>query len=481
MTEMIRDLELYVAGEWLGAQGRRIEEVINPATGETIARLPHATQADLDRALTAAGAAFDRWKDVSVYERAKILRQAAGLLRERIEALALAMTLEQGKTIGESRIELMGAADIFEATAEEACRAYGRIVPTRQSGWRQTVLKQPIGVVAAFTPWNFPALIPARKIASSLAAGCTCIIKPSEETPATTLALAAALHDAGLPAGVLNVVCGIPAEVSAQLIASPVVRKVSFTGSVPVGRHIAALAAAGVKRCTLELGGHAPVLVFGDANLDAAVRLSVASKFRNAGQVCVSPTRFLIERSVYGKFTDAFVEAVRALRCGPGTDPQSQMGPLINARRVSAMQKLIADARERGATVAIGGEAPTRSGFFHQPTVLTDLPDDAQIMHDEPFGPVALMIPFDTEAEALRRANELPFGLAAYLFTTNADRVIRLSEQIESGMLGVNTFQIATPETPFGGVKDSGYGSEGGVEGIDAYLTTKFVAQAPSS
>jgi len=223
------------------------------------------------------------------------------------------------------------------------------------------------------------------------------------------------------------------------------------------------------------------VLVFGDANLDAAVRLSVASKFRNAGQVCVSPTRFLIERSVYGKFTDAFVEAVRALRCGPGTDPQSQMGPLINARRVSAMQKLIADARERGATVAIGGEAPTRSGFFHQPTVLTDLPDDAQIMHDEPFGPVALMIPFDTEAEALRRANELPFGLAAYLFTTNADRVIRLSEQIESGMLGVNTFQIATPETPFGGVKDSGYGSEGGVEGIDAYLTTKFVAQAPSS
>jgi succinate-semialdehyde dehydrogenase/glutarate-semialdehyde dehydrogenase len=468
------DLKLYIAGEWLGPQGRQTEDLINPATGASLGRLPHATSADLDAALESSEAGFARWRIMSALDRSHILRTAAGLLRQRQQHIATIMCLEQGKTLAEAMLEVIISAEVFEWAAEEGRRAYGRVVPGRFSGWRNTVLRQPVGVTAAFTPWNFPALIPARKIAGALGAGCTCIIKAAEETPACTIELARALHDAGLPAGVLNVVFGVPATVSAHLIGSPVVRKVSFTGSVPVGRHIAALAAAGVKPATLELGGHAPVLVFDDVDVERVAKLAVAGKYRNAGQVCVAPTRFYVDEKIHDAFAAAFARAARGIRIGSGLAPDSDMGPLANPRRVAAMQALVEDAREGGATVSAGGRAGDGPGFFFQPTVLTGLAADARVLTEEPFGPLAMIIPFSSESEALAQANALPFGLAAYAFTANADRITRLADQIDSGML------IASAETPFGGVKDSGYGAEGGTEGLDAYLTNKYVAQAPA-
>ncbi|MDB5916591.1 MAG: NAD-dependent succinate-semialdehyde dehydrogenase [Massilia sp.] len=475
------DLKLYIAGEWLGQQGRQTEAVINPATGTSLGLLPHASTADLDKALESSEVAFARWRNMSALDRSHILRKAAGLLRERQHRIASIMSLEQGKTLAEAMLEVIISAEVFEWAAEEGRRAYGRVVPGRFSGWRNTVLRQPIGVTAAFTPWNFPALIPARKIAGALGAGCTCIIKAAEETPGCTIELARALHDAGLPAGVLNVVFGVPETVSSHLIGSPVVRKVTFTGSVPVGRHIAALAAAGVKPATLELGGHAPVLVFDDVDVERVARLAVVGKYRNAGQVCVSPTRFYVDEKIHDAFVEAFTRAACALRIGSGLDPASDMGPLANPRRVAAMQALVENARQGGATVTTGGHAGESEGFFFQPTVLTGLAADARVLSEEPFGPLAMIVPFASESEAIAQANALPFGLAAYAFTANADRITRLADQVDSGMLGVNTFLIASAETPFGGVKDSGYGAEGGTEGLDAYLTNKYVAQAPAA
>ncbi|RJF92266.1 NAD-dependent succinate-semialdehyde dehydrogenase [Noviherbaspirillum saxi] len=473
-------MHLYINGEWLGAEGRKTQSVLNPATGESLGDLPHASTADLTLALASAQAAFPKWRETSALVRANILRKAAQLIRERSESIATIMSLEQGKTLSEARIEVAVSADIFEWSADEGRRAYGRLIPTREPGWRQSVIKEPIGVVAAFTPWNFPAMLPARKIAGSLGAGCTCIIKPSEETPASALELARALHDAGLPPGVLNVVFGVPGEVSEFLVKSPIVRKVTFTGSVPVGRHIAGLAAAGVKPATLELGGHAPVLVFDDMAIERVAKLAAINKFRNAGQVCISPTRFFVQRQAYASFVEHFAKAAASLKVGAGIDPDSQMGPLVNERRVAAMRAIVSDAQSLGAEVVTGGSAPDHAGFFYQPTVLTELNEQCRALHEEPFGPIALIMPFDDEDEAIARANALPFGLAAYAFTSNADRVMRLENRIESGMLGVNTFAIASAETPFGGVKDSGYGSEGGMEGVEAYMNTKFVAQAPA-
>jgi succinate-semialdehyde dehydrogenase/glutarate-semialdehyde dehydrogenase len=472
-------LHLYINGEWIGCETRMSEDLVNPATGAVLGKLPHATQDDLTLALDAAHAAFPQWRDMPAIKRGAILRRAAELIRERGEHIATLMSLEQGKTIAEARIEVIVAADVFEWSADEGRRTYGRLIPAREPGWRQTVLKEPIGVVAAFTPWNFPAMLPARKIAGSLAAGCTCIIKPSEETPSSALELARALHDAGLPKGVLNMVFGVPAMVSEFLIRSPIVRKVSFTGSVPVGRHIGALTAAGIKPVTLELGGHAPVLVFDDVDPVRAAQMSAASKFRNAGQVCISPTRFFVQRKAYARFVDTFAQAAASLNVGPGTSPASQMGPLANPRRVAALVALVEDAVACGATVAAGGYPIDGDGFFFQPTVLADVPADCRVMREEPFGPIALVVPFDDEEEAIARANELPFGLAAYAFTADADRIIRLGDRMQTGMLGVNTFAIASSETPFGGTKDSGYGLEGGIEGLEAYMSTKFVAQAP--
>jgi succinate-semialdehyde dehydrogenase / glutarate-semialdehyde dehydrogenase len=470
-------LHLFIDGEWLGPSGRKTGDVINPATGETIGTLPHASKADLDRALDAAQRGFLAWRKVSPNERAKVLRKAGELFRERADHIATQMTLEEGKTLGESKLEVLSSAEIFEWMAEECRRSYGRLVPSRASGHRQMVLREPVGPVAAFSPWNFPAVTPARKIAASLAAGCSCIIKPAEETPATALAMAKCLEDAGLPKGVLSVVFGVPSEVSTYLIASPVIRKISFTGSTVVGKLLAKLAADGVKRATLELGGHAPVVIFDDVDADKVAGMAVAAKYRNAGQVCISPTRFYVQENVHDRFVAKFTELAKAMPVGDGLQPANKMGPLANARRIDAMEQMIGDARDHGAKVKTGGERIGNAGYFWQPTVLTDVGNDSKIMNVEPFGPVAAMVRFKKFDEVVEQANRLPDGLASYTFTGSAQNAQAIGDALDSGLVGVNTFGVTVPETPFGGVKESGYGSEGGSEGLDAYLQTKFISQ----
>jgi len=472
------DLGLFIDNKLVPAGGTGERLVVNPATGETLARLPIASRDDLDTAFSSAARAFPAWKATPVLARSQILRKAASIMRDRLEEIALIMTLEQGKVLAESRVEVSAAADIIDWYAEEGRRAYGRVIPSRAPGTRFLTLKLPVGPVAAFSPWNFPAVIPARKVAASLAAGCTCIIKPAEETPGTMLAMARALAEAGLPEGVLSVVTGNPSDISTYLIASPVIRKVSFTGSTAVGREIGRLSADGVKRTTLELGGHAPVLVLEDADPVAAAAASAASKFRNAGQVCISPTRFYVHDRVYDDFVDAFAEKADALTVADGVSEGAQMGPTANPRRVSAMEALTADAVSAGARVVAGGERGSNQGFFWQPTVIADVPDTARIMNEEPFGPVAVIRRIGSIDEAIAEANRLPYGLAAYAFTRSSAHSIRLGEQVETGMLGINNFLINMPETPFGGVKESGYGSEGGIEGLDAYLDVKLISES---
>lgn len=477
MAAQYERLQLYVDGAWLDPEGRRTQPVVNPATGEQIGILPHASTADLDRALEAARRGFQVWRKVAPNERSKVLRRAAALIRERADRIAAVLTMEEGKTVGESKLEVLSAAEVFEWMAEEGRRSYGRLIPARADGLRQMVVKEPVGPVAAFSPWNFPAVTPARKIAAALAAGCSCIIKPAEETPATALLIARALEEAGLPKGVLNVVFGVPSEVSTHLIASPIIRKISFTGSTAVGKLLAKLAADGVKRATMELGGHAPVVVFDDVDPEKVAPLAVAAKFRNAGQVCISPTRFYVHESVHDRFVDKFAELSAALPVGDGLDPAMKMGPLANPRRVDAMERVIGDAKARGAKLRTGGSRVGNAGNFWQPTVLSDIPEDAQMMNVEPFGPVAAMVRFKSFDEVVEKANRLPYGLAAYAFTGSARTATAIGEALESGLVGVNTFGVTVPETPFGGVKESGYGSEGGSEGLDAYLQTKFVSQ----
>ena len=470
-------LALYIDGEWRSGQGRESEPVLDPATGSVLAELPHAKTADLEDALTAAERSFKSWRHVSAYDRSGVLRRAANLLRERLDHHASVLVMEEGKTLGEARGEISISADIFDWCAEEGRRAYGRIVPARNRGEYQLVNKVPLGPVAAFAPWNFPAITPARKIAASLAAGCTCILKPSEETPATALALARALHDAELPAGVLNIVFGIPGAVSEHLLTSPIIRKLSFTGSTVVGRELAKLAADRVIKSTLELGGHAPVLVFDDADIDLAVSQAVIWKSRNAGQVCTSPTRFYVQEGIFRRFVDQFSAAMEALRVGNGLDPDMNMGPLANERRLTALETLIDDAQRSGASLNVPGGRVKGSGYIYRPTVLSNIPEDARIMQEEPFGAVALINSFSTLDDAIALANRLPYGLAAYAFTSSLRTATAVSQEVDAGMIGVNTFSVAIPETPFGGTKNSGYGSEGGSEGLDGYLETRFVHQ----
>ncbi|CAO3427388.1 NAD-dependent succinate-semialdehyde dehydrogenase [Azospirillum doebereinerae] len=473
------DLGFFIDGDWVAPSDAALAPVANPATGEILAHLPLAGAADLDAALDSARQGFRTWRKVPAYDRAKLLRRAADLIRERLEHIALILTLEQGKPLVEARAEVSGSADMFEWFADEGRRACGRVIPARQRGGRLTALREPVGPIAAFTPWNFPAITPARKIAAALAAGCSCILKPAEETPATALELARALDDAGLPLGVLNVVFGNPAEVAERLIRSPVIRKISFTGSAAVGARIAGLAAEGVKPVIMELGGHAPVVICEDVDPEAVAVLSAAAKFRNAGQICISPTRFLVHDSLFDRFAARFAEAARALTVGNGRDPAVQVGPLSNRRRVDAMERLIGDARDRGARCLAGGRRIDGPGLFFQPTVLADVPLDADAMSVEPFGPLALVNRFSTLDEALREANRLPQGLAAYAFTRSSRRAADLSDGLESGLIGLNSYGIAFAEAPFGGVKESGYGSEGGAEGLDAYLVSKTVAELP--
>jgi succinate-semialdehyde dehydrogenase/glutarate-semialdehyde dehydrogenase len=475
---MYPQVSLFIDGEWCKGSGGRAQPVLNPATGEVIGEVPHAAAADLDRALAAAAKGFAGWRKVSGFDRYKVLRKAAEILRSRADEIATVLTLEQGKPVGEAKMETLASADLIDWFAEEGRRAYGRIVPARAENIYQAVVKEPVGPVAAFTPWNFPINQAVRKISAALAAGCSVIIKGPEETPASCAALVQAYADAGVPAGVINLVFGIPAEISEYLIPHPVIRKVSFTGSTSVGKHLASLAGKHMKRVTMELGGHAPAIVFEDADIDASAKLLSAAKFRNAGQVCISPTRFLVHEKVYGTFLDKFVAAAKAMKVGDGFDKETRMGPLANMRRVEAMEHLVSDAVSKGAKIEAGGKRIGNKGNFFEPTVLTEVPHSAAIMNEEPFGPVAPIIPFNDFDAVVAEANRLPFGLAAYAYTRSATTAAAIAAAVQSGMMSINHHGLALPELPFGGVKDSGYGSEGGSEAIEGYLVGKVITQA---
>jgi len=471
------ELYLSIAGERIGIGHRAVHEVVNPATGAVIGRLPLADAADLDRALDAAADGFRRWRTAPPQERANVLLGAAKLLTERADAIARVATMEQGKTLAEARGETLYIANLFSFYAGECQRLYGRAL-VRPAGQRSTVWHEPVGPVAAFAPWNFPVLNPGRKLGAPIAAGCSIILKAAEETPASALAVVQALHDAGLPPGVAQAVFGVPDAVSRHLLGSPVIRKLSFTGSTMVGKHLVKLAADDMKRTTMELGGHAPVLVFADADIDRAIDVMSAAKARNCGQVCVSPTRYIVEEAVFPRFLDGFTERMGAVKVGDGLAYGTQMGPLANPRRPDAMERMVADARGHGAWVAAGGERIGNQGFFYAPTVLAEVPLDAEIMNEEPFGPVAILNPAKDEAAMIAEANRLPYGLASYVWTRDAGRQRAIVHAIEAGMVAVNMAAVSAPDAPFGGVKWSGHGSEDGREGVEACLVTKTVHES---
>ena len=475
---MYQDVLLHIGGKWRASGSGRTIDIVNPATEEVIGKLAHAATADLDEALAHAAKGFAVWRKTSAYERSKLLRKTADILRDRSESIARILTMEQGKPLAEARAEMAGAADVLDWFAEEGRRAYGRIIPARNPGVYQLSLREPVGVVAGFTPWNFPVSQAVRKISAALAAGCAFILKGPEETPASCAELVRAYIDAGVPAGVVQLVFGVPSEISEYLIPHPVVRKISFTGSTAVGKHLASLAGAHMKRVTMELGGHAPALVFNDADLDAAVAVLGGGKYRNAGQVCIAPTRFLVQDEVYEPFLEKFTARTKAIKLGDGLAEGTAMGPMANPRRVTAMEGFVADAVGKGAKLHTGGERAGNKGYFFQPTILTDIPADARVLHEEPFGPLALFSRFSTFDDAITEANRLEYGLAAYAFTRSNTTATALGASIESGMVTINHHGLALTETPFGGVKDSGYGSEGGAEGLEPYLVTKFVSQA---
>ncbi|MFZ9465857.1 MAG: NAD-dependent succinate-semialdehyde dehydrogenase [Burkholderiaceae bacterium] len=468
---------LYIDGEFIAGGGRKEQDVVNPANGRVIGKLPHASKEDLDRALQSAQKAFESWKKSSPLERSRILRKVAELTRERSKDIGRNITLDMGKPLADAIGEVVSCSEHCEWHAEECRRIYGRVIPPRLPNVRQMVLREPIGVCAAFTPWNFPYNQAIRKIAAAIGAGCTIIIKGPEDAPSAVVAIARMFHDAGLPPGVLNVVWGVPAEISDYLIRSPIVQKVSFTGSVPVGKQLAALAGAHMKRVTMELGGHSPVIVFDDAEVERAADMLVAFKFRNAGQVCVSPTRFYIQQQAYDRFVARFIEKTKAVKVGDGLAADTKMGPLAHLRRMPAMLKFVEDATARGGRIEIGGEALGGEGNFFAPTVLTNVPDDSMVMTSEPFGPIAPCVPFKDLDEVLGRANALPYGLSSYAFTTNTKNALAVQNGLQAGMVNINHFGQALAETPFGGIKESGIGSEGGFETFDGYLNTKFVTQ----
>jgi succinate-semialdehyde dehydrogenase/glutarate-semialdehyde dehydrogenase len=470
------DLQLFIDGNWRSGEGRDTHSVINPVTAGGIADLPLASPADIEEALAASDRAWPAWKATDVEKRAAILHKTADLLKERADHIARILTQEQGKPVGEARLEVLGSAQMFSWYAEEIKRDYGRTL-VRPTGQRSIVIRQPVGPTATFTPWNFPIYLLAKKVAAALAAGCTVISRPPQETPGCTGEMFRALADAGIPAGVAQLVHGKAQLVSETLIASPIIRKVSFTGSVPVGKQLMHQAADSMTRITLELGGHAPVLIFDDCDLGKTLDMVVPQKFRNAGQVCVSPTRFYVQEGIYDAFLKGFAERTAKVKIGDGLDPDTKMGPLANARRPDEIEKLVNDAEAKGARVLAGGQRGD-GGFFFQPTLLGDVPTSADIMNDEPFGPVAVTAKFATFDEAIEQANRLPFGLAAFAFTENGRRANLLGDAIESGMVGINSFAISSADAPFGGVKDSGFGSEGGKEGLETYQVVKAIHQA---
>lgn len=469
------DLFLYINGEW-----RKTPQdipVLNPATEEEIGRLPHAETNDLEDALASAASGFKVWRQTPPVKRANILLKAAALMRERQEEIATAITAEHGKPLPQARMEVIRGCEFFEWDAGEATRTYGRVIPSAP-GVRYIVHHQPIGIVAGFSPWNFPMSQPCRKVASAIAAGCSIILKAAEETPAGALHIARALHDAGLPPGVLNLVFGTPAKISDYLIKQDPIRLVAFTGSTAVGKHLTTLAAQHMTPVLMELGGHAPVIVCEDTDIQAAANSGAIRKMRNAGQVCTSPTRFFVHESIFDEYTKTFVRRAAATVVGNGVEPGVEMGPLANDRRVGALAGLVDDAVAKGAELKTGGRAPAGKGYFFEPTVLANVPDNAHVMQEEPFGPLAIINPVASLDEAIERANSVPFGLAAYGFTNRADYADRMVEGIEAGNVSINTLEASLPETPFGGVKSSGFGREGGTEGLHNYMITKNVSHS---
>ena len=469
-------LRLFIDGRWHDAAGGGTRPVLDPATGQPIATLPLADAGTIDAAAASAARGFSVWRRRTPLERCAVLQRSAALMRERAREIAAVVTAEQGKTAAEALREVTLSADIVGFQAEEAKRLYGRTVPPRVEGiLSHAVLHEPVGPVAAFTAWNFPVNLPARKLGAALAAGCSVVLKPAEETPASAMLFVQCLLDAGLPPEAVQLVCGDPAEVSSRLIAHPAIAKVSLTGSVAVGRLLAEQCARHGKRFAGELGGHAPVIVCADADVDAVLKLAVPAKYRNAGQVCASPIRFFVARRSHERFVGGFVAAAKSLRLGPGNEAATQMGPLAHARRLDDMQRFVDDAREHGATIACGGRRADRAGFFFEPTVITDAPPTSRVMREEPFGPIAVIAPFDTLDEAIARANETPYALGAYAFTRDLGVAHRLGEALDAGMVGINHFGVSQPELPFGGRKASGDGVEMGAEGLLAYTSLKTV------
>jgi len=473
-------LKFLINGAWIETGDAGTMAVVNPATGAEIAQCPKAGPTQLDAALEAAGDAFPKWSATSGAERHAILRRAADLLRARAPAIAAVVTAEMGKPRAQALGEITGSADVIDFLGEEAKRRGGRLIPTRGSQLiAQMVTHEPIGPAVLLTPWNFPVNLPAKKIAGALAAGCTAILKPAEHTPGSAQLLIECFVDAGVPAGVLNLVHGDPGPIAERLVASPVTRKVSFTGSTAVGKQLGALAATHMKRFAPELGGHAPVIVSKHADLARAAAMCATTKFRNAGQVCVSPTRFLVAREIYDNFVAEFAAIAGRIKVGdPGADESVEMGPLAHARRIAAMEQVVADTGGDRGEVVTGGAAIPGSGFFFQPTVIAGPAPDSRFMLEEPFGPIAGIVPFERIEDAVGIANSLRYGLAAYAFSGNLDEAHYLGKALRAGMVGINQLIVSSPETPFGGVGDSGYGSEGGEEGYLAFTDTKLVMLA---
>lgn len=467
-------LHMIIDGEKVAGGNRRTFNVVNPASGETLAELPLADPADLDRALEVAKKGFAIWRRSTPQQRASVLQGAARLMQERADDLARIATMEEGKPFAEAKIELMMNVGLFNFYAGEVFRNYGREL-VRPVGQRSTVRWEPVGPVAAFAPWNFPLGNPGRKLGAAIAAGCSIILKSAEETPASALGVLQCLIDAGLPKEVAQAVFGVPDEVSRHLLASPIIRKLSFTGSTVVGKHLAKLAADNMIRTTMELGGHGPVLVFDDVDVDKVLATAAPGKIRNCGQVCVSPTRFIVQENVFERFRDGMAERLAATKVGNGLEDGVEMGPMANPRRPDAMERFVANAREKGAKVNTGGERIGNQGYFFQPTVLSEVPLDADVMNEEPFGPLAIVNPYRTEEEMIAEANRLPYGLAAYAWTNDVQRQRRLAAEIEAGMVGINSHMIGGADSPFGGVKWSGHGSEDGPEGVKACMVLKAV------
>jgi len=469
--------QMLIDGKWIDSSDGARTDIINPANEEAVDSIPMATSADLDRALEAADRAWKKWRETDAWSRSEAVRKTAAFLRERTDEIAAVLTEEQGKPLAEAKGEIKASADQFDWYADEARRIYGRIVDGHSRQHRLLVMRQPIGPVAAFSPWNFPVLLSSRKIAPALAAGCSIIVKPAVEAPRSAMMVAKACQDAGIPDGAINVVTGKSSLISEHLIKSPVIRKVSLTGSVPVGQEILRLCAEEIKSVSMELGGHSPVLVFNDADIEAAAETCARGKFRNNGQVCIAASRFYVQEDVYEKFLDKFKQVTESLRVGNGTDPATDVGPVANQRRLDTTQELVDDAVAQNAELVCGGKRHSgfEKGFYYEPTVLAGVSDSMKIMYEEPFCPIAPIAGFTDLEDALQKANSTEFGLAGYVFTENTRTAFLASEGLDCGMVGVNNLVIATAEIPFGGTKKSGFGREGGKEGIESYTVTKYV------